>query len=137
MGRALLGTDLADTSDALGPPVTELMSYTLHRLRHRLAPPPWVPTPRNLRFSRALRSFDALIAGILARRRAAPGDSQGPDLLAILLDVRDDETGTGLTHRELRDQVVTFLVAGYETTAVGLTWTFALLAIVGLRRRRT
>ncbi len=128
VGRALLGTDLADTSDALGPPVTELMAYTLHRLRHRVAPPPWVPTPRNIRFTRALRSFDALIAGILARRRSAPGDGQIPDLLAMLLDARDEETGAGMSDRELRDQIVTFLVAGYETTAIGLTWAFYLLA---------
>jgi cytochrome P450 len=128
VGRALLGTDLADSSEALGPPVTELMSYTLHRLNNRLAPPPWVPTPRNIRFNRTLRSFDALIAEILARRRSASGDVGAPDLLAMLLDVRDEETGAGLSDRELRDQVVTFLVAGYETTAIGLTWTFYLLS---------
>jgi cytochrome P450 len=128
VGRALLGTDLADTADALGPPVTELLSYTLHRLNNRVAPPPWVPTRRNVRFARALRSFDAMIAGILARRRSAPDDGGAPDLLAMLLDVRDEETGAGLSDRELRDQVVTFLVAGYETTAIGLTWASYLLS---------
>ena len=46
----------------------------------------------------------------------------------MLLDVRDEETGAGLSDRELRDQVVTFLVAGYETTAVGLTWALYLLS---------
>jgi cytochrome P450 len=129
VGRALLGTDLADTADALGPPVTELMSYTLYRLNNRLAPPPWVPTRRNVRFTRALRSFDRLIAEILARRRLASDDGQVPDLLAMLLDVRDEDTGAGLSDRELRDQVVNFLVAGYETTAIGLTWALYLLSL--------
>jgi cytochrome P450 len=46
----------------------------------------------------------------------------------MLLDVRDEETGDGLSDRELRDQVVTFLVAGSETTAIGLTWAFYLLS---------
>jgi cytochrome P450 len=128
VGRALLGTDLTDTTDALGPMVTELMSYTLYRLNNRIAPPPWVPIRQNIQFTRALRSFDALIAEILARRRSASDESQVPDLLAMLLQVRDDETGAGLSDRELRDQVVTFLVAGYETTAIGLTWAMYLLS---------
>ena len=60
-GRALLGTDLSDAAEALGPTVTELLSYAHYYLDNRLAPPPWVPTPRNLRFGRTLRSFDAMI----------------------------------------------------------------------------
>jgi cytochrome P450 len=136
VGRALLGTDLADTTDALGPMVTELLSYTLYRLNNRVAPPRWVPTRRNVHFTRALRSFDALIAEILARRRSASDDGQVPDLLAMLLDVRDDETGAGLSDRELRDQVVTFLVAGYETTAIGLTWALYLLSLHPEARER-
>jgi cytochrome P450 len=129
VGRALLGTDLADRTDALGPTVTELLSYTLYRLNNRVAPPPWVPTRRNVQFIRALRSFDAMITEILARRRSASHDGRVPDLLAMLLDVRDEETGAGLSDRELRDQVVTFLVAGYETTAIGLTWALYLLSL--------
>jgi cytochrome P450 len=73
--------------------------------------------------------LDTLIAGILARRRSASDDGQVPDLLAMLLDVRDDETGAGLSDRELRDQVVTFLVAGYETSAIGLTCALYLLSL--------
>jgi cytochrome P450 len=77
-----------------------------------------------------------LIAEILARRRSVSHDGQVPDLLAILLDVRDDETGAGLSDRELRDQVVTFLVAGYETTAIGLTWALYLLSLHPEARER-
>ena len=88
--------------------------------------PPGIPTPRNLRARRALRTLDSLIAdcwpggaAILAR--------DGADLLSMLLAVRDEETGAGLTDRELRDQVLTFIGAGHETTAVALAWTIYLL----------
>jgi cytochrome P450 len=59
--------------------------------------------------------------------RRAPAQHAG-DLLTLLRAVRDEESGEGLTDRELRDQVMTFVVAGQETTAVALAWTFYLLA---------
>jgi cytochrome P450 len=125
-GRALLGIDLAGEADAIARAVTTALQFLEHRLSHLLAPPPWAPTPRNRRFRRALRELDALIARILAGRRARPGDEG--DLLAMLLSARDEETGNGLTDLELRDQVLTFIGAGHETTAVGLAWTVSLLA---------
>jgi cytochrome P450 len=88
---------------------------------------PLVSHPRNLRFGAAIRTIDRLAYEIIADRRRAPAQHTG-DLLALLMAVRDDESGEGLTDRELRDQVMTFIVAGQETTAVALTWTFYLLA---------
>ena len=67
-----------------------------------------------------------MIAEILAGRRAGPASDAG-DLLAMLLAVRDEETGEGLTDGELRDQIITFIGAGHETTAVALAWTVFLL----------
>jgi cytochrome P450 len=92
-----------------------------------LALPPAVPTPRNLRYRRAIRVLDSLVYGIIADRRARPGIETG-DLLSMLLATRDEETGEGLSDRELRDQLLTFIAAGHETTAVALAWTFYLLS---------
>ena len=126
VGRALLGIELGGEADRISRAVTTSLEYLDYRINNFLSLPPSIPTPRNLRARRALRTFDEVIAGILARRRAAPGLETG-DLLSMLLAVRDEETGIGLTDRELRDQIVTFIGAGHETTAVSLAWTFYLL----------
>jgi cytochrome P450 len=86
-----------------------------------------VPTPGNLSASRAIRTLDTIIANVIAERRRHP-DRDAGDLLAMLLAVRDEETGEGLTDRELRDQIITFIGAGHETTAVALAWTVYLLS---------
>ena len=67
-----------------------------------------------------------MVADILAARRREPGHDHG-DLLSMLLAARDEETGSALSDREVRDQVITFIGAGHETTAVALAWTFYLL----------
>jgi cytochrome P450 len=75
-------------------------------------------------FARAHERADDVIYPAIARRRADPTD--GDDVLSVLLGARDED-GRGLTDRELRDQLVTLLVAGHETTATGLAWAFELL----------
>jgi cytochrome P450 len=125
-GRALMGIDLLGEAERVGRAVTTSLDYLEHWLTHLLALPLGFPTPRNLKARRALRDFDELIAGILAARRRDAGHDAG-DLLSMLLSARDEETGEGLSDRELRDQILTFIVAGHETTAVALSWTIALL----------
>lgn len=134
-GRALLGIDLEGQVARVAPAVTAALEYVEHRLNHRLYPHPVVPTPRNLRFRRAMRTLDGVVYEIIAARRHEPGRDTG-DLLSMLLAARDETTGEGLTDRELRDQVFTFLIAGYETTAVALAWTaFALGGHADVDRR--
>ena len=88
--------------------------------------PEKVPTPGNLRFRRAIGRLDTLIYGIIHERRAS-GEDAG-DLLSMLLAVRDEETGEGMTDRQLRDEAMTVSLAGHETTANALSWTWHLLA---------
>ena len=75
-------------------------------------------------FARAHARADALIYDEIARRRAEP--TGGDDVLSLLLQARDDD-GEAMTDQELRDELVTLLVAGHETTATGLAWSFELL----------
>lgn len=70
-----------------------------------------------------LTKLDAVIYAEIAQRRAAPDLGDRLDVLSRLLHVRDEETGQGLTDEELRDQLVTLLLAGHETTATALSWT--------------
>jgi cytochrome P450 len=81
---------------------------------------------RMRRFEQQRREMDELVYDEIARRRAATDLDSRTDVLSMLLLTRDEE-GQGLTDRELRDQLVTLLVAGHETTATGLAWAFDLL----------
>ena len=83
-----------------------------------------LPTPGNLRARRALRELDAVVHRIIVEKRAQPG--AGDDLLSMLLEARDEEGG--MSDRQLRDEVMTMLLAGHETTANALAWTFHLLS---------
>ena len=74
-----------------------------------------------------LADFDKAIDRLLAAREHA-GDGQPKDLLTRLIAARDEETGAGMTAQEVRDQVITIFMAGHETTALALTWTWYLLS---------
>jgi cytochrome P450 len=131
VGRTLLGVDLTDDSAALRQHVSDSLAWLEHRMSHLLYPPPSVPTPRNLRFRRTMKAFDGIVYRIINERRTA--GAAGDDLLSLMLNVRDEESGcagsgAGMTDLELRNQVMTFIGAGHETTAVALAWTWYLLA---------
>ena len=86
-----------------------------------------LPLPGNARFERAVATLDRVVYRLIAERRSA-GTDRG-DLLSMLLVAQDVEgDGTGMTDRQLRDEVMTILLAGHETTANALTWTWYLLA---------
>jgi cytochrome P450 len=83
-----------------------------------------LPTPGNRRAWAAQRRLDAVVRAIIAERR---GNGESSDLISMLLHARD-ETGTGMSDRQLRDEVMTMLLAGHETTSNALAWTFYLLS---------
>jgi len=90
--------------------------------------PRWLtPLAPGNRAGRIFTEFDRAIDRLLALRGRA-GENQPKDLLWRLLAARDEETGGGMTAKEVRDQVVTIFMAGHETTALALTWTWYLLA---------
>jgi cytochrome P450 len=82
-----------------------------------------LPLPANRRFEAAKTSFDSTIRTLIARRRAA--GLGGDDVLSLLLRARDEEAG--LTDEQVRDEALTLFLAGHETTANALTWTWYLL----------
>jgi cytochrome P450 len=84
---------------------------------------------RDLRFAYRFRKLAAMIAEAVARRRAAGSGPAGdhPDYVSMLLSARDKETGAGMTDKEIVDEITTLIVAGHETTASALNWTWYLL----------
>lgn len=124
VGHALFGTDLSGDAEHLVEATLAGLDVVVARARVPVTPPSWMPTPANRRLAASVRTLDHAVLRMLAER------SDGvhrPDMLGLLLASRDDD-GRGLTRREIRDQVVTFIVAGHETVASALSWAWALLA---------
>jgi cytochrome P450 len=84
------------------------------------------PTPANLRFRKGIGRLDEVIYAVIRERREN-GEDTG-DLLSMLLSFRDEEGG-GMSDKQLRDEVLTLLLAGHETTALALSWTWYLLSL--------
>ncbi len=127
VGKALFSIDLSAAADSLSRAALATLDHIAQRARFPLAPPPRVPTPGNRRFLAALRTLDDAIFALIARRRAAPDEAD--DLLAMLMQARDAETGEGMSDRQLRDEIITFLIAGHETVASALVWVWYLLSL--------
>jgi cytochrome P450 len=83
-----------------------------------------LPTPDNMRYRRAVRQLDDIVYGLIRQRRAT--GQAADNLLSDLLLAQDE--GGGMTDQQLRDEVMTLLLAGHETTAVSLSWIWYLLA---------
>ena len=97
--------------------------YYLRFASLRFLIPTWLPTPGNRKLAAATRRLDEVVYGIIRERR--PGEDRG-DLLSMLL-LASDENGAGMSERQVRDEVMTLLLAGHETTALALSWAFLLV----------
>ncbi len=84
------------------------------------------PTPKNRRYRRALGVLDRAVFHLIDERRANGRETN--DLLSMLMAARDEDTGLGMTNGQLRDEVMTILLAGHETTSLALAWTWYLLS---------
>ena len=125
VGHSLFGFDLLGQAEEAGQALTEALRITNDRFWSLVYLPPSIPTPSNIRFARSMRVLDRVVNDVIAARRSGP---TRPDLLGMLMEARDVETGEGLSDRELRDEVMTMVLAGHETTANALSWAFHLLS---------
>jgi cytochrome P450 len=129
VGRALFSTDLASESSALGAAIQLTLKWLDVRTASPLSAPLFIPTADNRRFRAAQRLFATTISRMATERRERDPNAEQPgDLLAMLLAARDPETGHGMSDKQLHDELLTFLIAGYETTSAALEWTLILLA---------
>ena len=135
--KTLLDADAAGEAAGVG----EALSVALHELNGLMNGPAFllpraVPTPGKWRLAQAVRRLDALVYRIIAERRAAPADRG--DLLSMLMAAQDEADGAGdprpagasggMSDRQLRDEIMTIMLAGHETTALALSWTWYLLS---------
>ncbi|MBC7544564.1 MAG: cytochrome P450 [Candidatus Sericytochromatia bacterium] len=126
VGLTLLSRDVAGSAKDVGQALNTILHLAMGRITRMFDLPQWLPTKGNRDFDAAKGVLDRLIYEIIAERRAG-GD--GPqDLLSMLIAARDPDTGEGMSDEQLRDEVMTIFLAGHETTANALTWTWYLLS---------
>lgn len=129
VGSSLFGSDLTGDAERLASATLRALDVVVRKARTPLPIPLGVPTPTNVVLRRAVRELDQAVEAMLqdrARRPLAEGEAPR-DMLDLLLAAHDDD-GSSLSRRQIRDQVVTFIVAGHETVASALTWAWQLLA---------
>ena len=124
LSKAMFSANIWDKTELIRHDVGALLTHASNRLFSPVDPPEWIPIPAHRRFLNAQRSFDSLIYDIIAERRKQPGD----DLLSMFLEARDEETGEAMDDIQVRDEVRTMFIAGHETTATSLGWTWYLLS---------
>jgi cytochrome P450 len=126
-GLALFSLDLNDEVDSIGGTFASLIPSIANYANFPF-PPLRVPTPRNRHLQAGLLTINNIVYTIINERRKQPVDSSASDLLWMLLSAQDEETGEGMSDQQLRDEVLTMLLGGYETTATALSWTWYLLS---------
>jgi cytochrome P450 len=125
VSKTLFNADVSDEADEVGDALATALDTFNDRVNAIFLLPMWVPTPVNLASRRAVRQLDRIIYGIIEGRRAG-GEDPG-DLLSMLLRAQAED-GERMTDRQLRDEAMTLFLAGHETTALALSWTFYLLS---------
>lgn len=123
--KSLFGADVSGDAEKIGRALHVAVDEFLGMANLAFFLPRFIPIPSTHRLRRAVKELDAVIYEIIRKRRASPVASH--DLLQVLLAARDDD-GSGMTDSQLRDEMMTLFLAGHETTAIALSWTFHLLA---------
>src|SRR5271163_2408063 len=124
VGKTLFDADVERDAQDVGKSL-ELLLEVGADFRRAIFIPEWLPTPTNLRVRRAVRQIENILYRIIAERRASGHDSG--DLLSMLLAAQDDD-GSRMSDKQLRDETITLFLAGHETTANTMAWTWWLLA---------
>lgn len=125
VGRTLFGGAVAQDGERVVAAVLEALDVVVSRVRTPAVVPAAVPTPRNRRLARAVRTLDQAAADVVAHRRQVGVRDGDGDLLALLLRAAD---AGDLTATQVRDELVTMVIAGHETVASAISWTLHLLA---------
>ena len=124
VGKTLFDADVERDAQDIGKSMELLLELSAN-FRRTILIPQWLPTPTNLRLERAILQIEKVLYRIIAEKRASGRDSG--DLLSMLLAAQDDD-GSRMTDQQLRDEAITLFLAGHETTANTLSWTWWLLA---------
>lgn len=120
--KAMFSTDVGDAIDVVNREFGVANEKLIRRITKPLKFPLWIPTPGNSREKQAYNAIRQVVAGIIEKRRNSR--ERYDDLMAMLMEAKDEETGEMMSDSQIKDEVVTIFLAGHETTAVALTWLF-------------
>jgi cytochrome P450 len=118
---------VAGEAKEVGDALEVLLGEFEKRMLTPIQIPMKIPTPNNLRFRQSVQALENIIQDIIHDRRNAGDPASKTDLLQLLLNARDED-GSGMTDKQLRDELMTLILAGHETTANTLSWTWYLLS---------
>lgn len=123
--RALFNSSVREDSARITEAFMQLQRHILRRLWSFNPLTGRLPTGRNRHFNKALAVLDETVYRLISEHRQS-GQDRG-DLLSMMLQVRDEATGQGMTDVQIRDEIMTLILAGHETTANALSWALVLL----------
>jgi cytochrome P450 len=128
--RAFGAGEIGDQAGELATATLTVLDHIVGRARTFGIVPEWLPTKGNRAHSRAMRLLDGAVYETINQRREQDlgGPNQFDDLLALFMRAKDEQTGEAMSDKHLRDESMTALIAGHETVASALAWTWDLLA---------
>jgi len=132
LARSLFASDLGAEVDRIEPAVAHALQFT-HRRMTSPIDPYRIPSRSSRAFAASLETINSVLYPMISARRRRDGEG---DLVRLLLDALDEETGASYTDRQIRDEVSGFFVAGHETVSSALTWTCYLLSLNAVSWRR-
>lgn len=128
-GKTLLGSDLTELDAKMVDEAVLFTSKMAHDHMFELFPLPyWVPTKKNKEFHFHNNNLSGIVSRLLSQEKSNSNESSAQSILQRLVYAKNPDTGEALSDQELRDEVITLLIAGYETTSNTLSWIFGLLA---------
>lgn len=129
VGKFLFGANLATNSHVITDATLSALEVVIARARVPISPPRWMPTPANRKLQRSVHTLDRAVKQMLDQRsRLVSAVTPDTSTMIDLLSGFSDQNANKLTARQIRDEIVTFIVAGHETVASALSWAWAILA---------
>jgi len=120
--KAMFSTDVAEAVEVVNKEFNVANEALVHRMMNPFRIPLWMPTPGNQREKQAYSELKRIVNIVIAKRRKST--ERYDDLMAMLMEMKDEDTGEMMSDEQIRDEVVTIFLAGHETTSVALTWLF-------------
>ena len=122
----LFGANVGDHAEDVGAALEAVLAVVADPMELFFPVLKRLPTPNRRRFDRGIKKLDAIMYGVIEKRRKS-GEGETNDLLSMLLHAQDED-GTRMSDKQLRDECMTLFLAGHETTALNLSWTWLLLS---------
>ncbi len=125
ISKAIFSDGVEDKAEMVGKQINMLNQYAIDKVNDPFRLPAFIPTPFNIKERRSMKLLNDVIEDIISARRKQESKD---DLLSMLIDMRDEDTGEAMDNKQLRDEVMTIFVAGNETSSNALAWMLYLLS---------